>query len=433
MGINLSNFLVSKSQNRKMGQYQDLDHLDGLSVSSASANLYNSNRDDLAMFYFRDGANFASVYTQSKILSENIKWNLSQKTQKIFSLIINTRNANSFTGEQGYRSMQHLADFVSKKLTEKQKEDEDEPKIIKSKNIIFGCTGTIGEKFPEEKIKSKIPDLVRDIKYTQNKYIWIKAASAIMTTDTEPKIAMEECKIGNTSVKIYGIAKGSGMIKPNMATTLGYIFTDADISNDVLKKLLKKNIENTFNAISCDGDTSTNDMISIFSTGKAKNSFIKNIGDKKIKSFDESLNKVLLNLAKRVVADGEGASKFITINVLNSKTENDAKKIGFSIANSPLVKTAIAGEDPNWGRIIMAIGKANVDINLSKLSIKFGELIIINKGKVYTQYNETEAENYMKSFAININVDIGNGKKNFTVYTMDLTKEYININTDYRS
>ncbi len=433
MGINLSNFLVSKSQNRKMGQYQDLDHLDGLSVSSACANLYNSNRDDLAMFYFRDGANFASVYTQSKILSENIKWNLNQKTQKIFSLIINTRNANSFTGEQGYRSMQHLADYISKQLTEKQKEDEDDPKIIKSKNIIFGCTGTIGEKFPEEKIKSKIPDLVRDIKYTQNKYIWIKAASAIMTTDTEPKIAMEECKIGNTSVKIYGIAKGSGMIKPNMATTLGYIFTDADISNDVLKKLLKKNIENTFNAISCDGDTSTNDMISIFSTGKAKNSFIKNIGDKKIKSFDESLNKVLLNLAKRVVADGEGASKFITINVLNSKTENDAKKIGFSIANSPLVKTAIAGEDPNWGRIIMAIGKSNVDINLSKLSIKFGELIIVNKGKVYTQYNETEAENYMKSFAININVDIGNGKKNFTVYTMDLTKEYININTDYRS
>ncbi len=433
MGINLSNFLASKSQNRKMGQFQDLDHLDGLSISSGSANLYNSDRDDLAMFYFRDGANFASVYTQSKILSENIKWNLNQKTQKIFSLLINTRNANSFTGEQGYRSMQHLADFVSKYLTEKQKEDEDDPKTIKSKNIIFGCTGTIGEKFPEEKIKSKIPDLIKNIKYTQNKYIWIKAASAIMTTDTEPKIAMEECKIGNTLVKIYGIAKGSGMIQPNMATTLGYIFTDADISNDVLKKLLKKNVENTFNAISCDGDTSTNDMISIFSTGKARNSLIKSIADKKIKSFDESLNKVLLNLAKRVVADGEGSSKFITINVLNAKTENDAKKIGFSIANSPLVKTAIAGEDPNWGRIIMAIGKSNVDINLSKLSIKFGELIIINKGKIYSQYDETEVESYMKSSAINISIDIGNGKKSFTVYTMDLTKEYININTDYRS
>tara|TARA_X000000950_G_C13828894_1_gene625233 strand:- start:139 stop:1440 length:1302 start_codon:yes stop_codon:yes gene_type:complete len=433
MGINLTNFLASKTQNRKMGHFQDLDHLDGLSVSSISANLYNSKRDDLAMFYFRDGANFASVYTQSKILSENIKWNLNQKTQKIFSLIINTRNANSFTGESGYKSMQHIADITSKLLTEKQKEDEDYPKIIKPKNIIFGCTGTIGEKFPEEKIKLRIPDLIKNIKYTQNKYIWMKVALSIMTTDTQPKIAMEECKIGNTPVKIYGIAKGSGMIQPNMATTLGYIFTDADISNDVLKKLLKKNIENTFNAISCDGDTSTNDMISIFSTGKAKNTLIKTINDKKLKSFDASLNSVLLNLAKRVVADGEGATKFVTINVLNSRTEQDAKKVGFSIANSSLVKTAIAGEDPNWGRVIMAIGKSEIDINLSKLSLKFGEFIIVNKGKIYSQYNENEAAKYMKNSDINISVDIGNGKKNFTVYTMDLTKEYIKINADYRS
>ena len=433
MGINLPNFLTSKSHDRKMGQYQDLDHLDGLAISSVSANLYNSKRDDLAMFYFRDGANFASLYTQSKILSENIKWNLSQKTQKIFSLIVNTRNANSFTGEQGYKSMQHLADLISKQLTEKQKEDENDPKIIKPKNLIFGCTGTIGEKFPEEKIKLKIPELIKNIKYTQNKYIWMKVALSIMTTDTQPKIAMEECKIGSTTVKIYGVAKGSGMIQPNMATTLAYVFTDADISNDVLKKLLKKNIENTFNAISCDSDTSTNDMISIFSTGKAKNTPIKTINDKKIKSFDEALNSLLLNLAKRVVADGEGASKFITINVLNSKSEYDAKKIGFSIANSPLVKTAIAGEDPNWGRIIMAIGKSDVDINLNKLSIKFGDLVIVSKGKIHSQYNEIEAAKYMKGLDINLSVDIGNGKKSFTVYTMDLTKEYIKINSDYRS
>jgi len=433
MGINLPNFLASKSQNRKMGQFQDLDHLDGLAVSAVSASLYHSKRDDLAMFYFRDGANFASVYTQSKILSENIKWNLSQKTQKIFSLIVNTRNANSFTGEQGYKSMQHIAEIVSKQLTEKQKEDEDDPKNIKPKNIIFGCTGTIGERFPEEKIKSEIPELIKSIKYTQNKYIWIKAASAIMTTDTQPKLAMEECKIGNTTVKIYGIAKGSGMIQPNMATTLGYIFTDADISNDVLKKLLKKNVENTFNAISCDGDTSTNDMISIFATGKAKNTLIQTINDKKLKSFDVSLNNVLLNLAKRIVADGEGAKKFVTINVINSKTEQDAKRIGFSIANSPLVKTAIAGEDPNWGRVIMAIGKSGADINLNKLSVKFGDLIIVNKGKIHNQYDEKEAANYMKSSDINLSVDVGSGKKNFTVYTMDLTNEYIKINADYRS
>ena len=433
MGINLTNFLASKSHNRKMRQFQDLDHLDGLSVSSVSADLYDSKRDDLAMFYFRDGANFASVYTRSKILSENIKWNLNQRTKKIFSLFINTRNANSFTGDSGYRSMQHIAEIISRLLTEKQKEDEDHPRIIKPKNIIFGCTGTIGEEFPEEKIKLKIPDLIKNIKYTQNKYIWMKAALAIMTTDTQPKIAMEECKIGNIKVKIYGIAKGSGMIQPNMATTLGYIFTDADISNQVLKKLLKKNIENTFNAISCDGDTSTNDMISIFSTGRAKNSFIKTINDKKIKFFDESLNNVLLNLAKRVVADGEGATKFVTINVFNSRTEQDAKKIGFSIANSALVKTAIAGEDPNWGRVIMAIGKSGIDINLNKLSIKFGELIIVNKGKIYNQYNENDVTKYMKNSDISISVDIGIGKKKFTVYTMDLTKEYIKINTDYRS
>ena len=433
MGINLSNFLNSRSENRKLNQYQDLDHIDGLSISTVSANLYKTKRDDLVMFYFRDGANFASIYTQSKILSENIKWNLNQKPQKLFSLIINTSNANSFTGEQGYRSMQHIAEIVSKKLTEKQKEDENKPKIIKPNNIIFGCTGTIGEKYPEEKIRLKIPDLIKNIKYTQNKYIWMKAALGIMTTDTQPKIAMEECKIGNMPVKIYGIAKGSGMIQPNMATTLGYIFTDAEISNEILKKLLKKNVENTFNAISCDSDTSTNDMISIFSTGKAKNSIIKSLNDKKIKLFEESLNKVLLNLAKRIVADGEGASKFVTINIINCKSEQDAKKIAFSIANSPLVKTAISGEDPNWGRIIMAIGKSGVEINLNKLSIKFGDLNIVNKGKIFNQYNENDAAEYMKRSSIEINVSAGNGKKNFTVYTMDLTKKYIEINADYRS
>ena len=433
MGINISNFLSSKSKNRKMNQFQDLDHLDGLSISSISANLYENNRDDLVMFYFRDGANFASVYTQSKVISENIKWNLNQKTKKIFSLLVNTRNANSFTGEQGYKSMQEIADIVSKGLTEKQKQDEISPKKIKSSNIIFGCTGTIGEKFPCEKIKKKIPELIKLIRYTQNKYVWMKAALGIMTTDTQPKIAMEECQIGKTKVKIYGIAKGSGMIQPNMATTLGYIFTDADISNEILKKLLKKNVENTFNAISCDSDTSTNDMVTIFSTCKVKHVKINNISDKKIKNFEESLNKVLLNLAKRIVADGEGASKFITINVSNSKSEQDAKKIAFSIANSPLVKTAIAGEDPNWGRIIMAIGKSDAFINLEKLSIKFGDLTIVYKGKLNSQFNENETKNYMKNSNIEINVNVGCGNKSFTVYTMDLTKKYIEINADYRS
>ena len=433
MGINISNFLTSKSNNRKMNQFQDLDHLDGISISTVSANLYNNKRDDLVMFYFREGANFASVYTKSKIISENIKWNLNQKTKKIFSLLVNTRNANSFTGDQGYKSMENIAEIISLKLNEKQKEDEDYPQKIKTKNIIFGCTGTIGEKFPEEKIKNKISSLINNIKYTQNKYIWMKAALGIMTTDTQPKMAMEECLIGNTKVKIYGIAKGSGMIQPNMATTLGYIFTDANLSNEILKKLLKKNIEDTFNAISCDGDTSTNDMVSIFSTGKANHRKINSISEKKIKNFDLALNKVLLNLAKRVVADGEGASKFISLNIKNCKNDKEAKKIGFSIANSPLVKTAIAGEDPNWGRIIMAIGKSEVTINLNKLLIKLGDIVVVSKGKIYSNYNEKEAAHYMKNPNIEISVDVSNGNKNFTVYTMDLTHKYIEINSDYRS
>ena len=433
MGINITNFLSSKSKNAKMIDYQDLDHIDGLSISVVSANLYKDNRDDLSMFYFRDGANYASVYTQSKILSENIKWNLKQNNKKIYSLIVNTRNANAFTGKQGYESLKKIADIVSKKLTEKQNEDETTSRKIEPKEIMFGCTGTIGELFPYDKIASKIPDLINKIRYTQNKFIWMKAALGIMTTDTKPKLSMEECKIGNEKIKIYGIAKGAGMIHPNMATTLAYIFTDATLSNDILKKLLSKNIATTFNAITCDGDTSTNDMVTIFATSKVKNSKIKSFNDKKISSFDNALNKVLLNLAKRVVSDGEGSSKFITINVKKCKTENDAKKIAFSIANSPLVKTAVAGEDPNWGRIVMAIGKAGCEINLKKLSIKFGKIKILENGNLHQSYDERETANYMKNENIDFDIEISTGSRNFTAYTMDLTKEYIKINADYRS
>ncbi len=433
MGINFTNFLTSKSKNKRMMEFQDLDHIDGVSISAVSADLYNSQRDDLVMFYFRDGANCATVYTQSKIISENIKWNVNNKAKKIYSLIVNTRNANCFTGKQGYKSLEKIAEVVSEKLFEKQKIDEDHPKKLKKKDIIFGCTGTIGEVFPEEKIINKIPELIEKIKYTQNKYIWMKAALGIMTTDTQPKMAMEECLIGNSNIKIYGIAKGSGMIQPNMATTLGYIFTDAEIPNDILKKLLKKNVSTTFNAITCDSDTSTNDMVSIFSTGKAKHSKITNINDEKIRGFDLALNKVLLNLAKRVVADGEGASKFITINLRNCKNEIDAKKIAFSVANSPLVKTAIAGEDPNWGRIIMAIGKAGISFDIEKMSIKFGDQSIIQNGKISLTYNESELASYMKNDNIDLDIDMSIGSKNFTVYTMDFTNKYIEINSDYRS
>ncbi len=433
MPINFDNFFNSQSKKSKMGDFQDLEHLDGISISTISAKLYNASRDDTVMFYFRKGANYASVYTQSKIISENIKWNLQLNKKRISALIVNTRNANAFTGKKGFQGLKEIADELSFQLSEKQKIDEEKPVKIKSNEILFGCTGTIGEEFPTQKIKDSIPELIEKIKYTQNKYIWMKAALGIMTTDLKPKLAMEECKIGNTNIKIFGIAKGSGMIFPNMATTLGYIFTDANLTPSILKKLLQKNIETTFNAISCDGDTSTNDMVSIFSTGIAKNPTIKNITDSKIKEFDASLHAVLLNLAKRVAGDGEGASKFITIDVCNSKTQADAKKIAFSIANSPLVKTAIAGEDPNWGRVVMAIGKSNINISLNKLSVKFGSIKIIEKGQLISSYNEQEVAEYMKNENIDIGVDLATGKKGFTAYTMDLTKKYIEINANYRT
>ncbi len=433
MVINLSNLFNVKKNNSKISDFQDLEHLDGLAISVVNAKLYNPPRDDVVLFYFRNGANFASVYTQSTIVSENIKWNREIKNKKIKALFINTRNANTFTGKNGFQGLKEIADELSNLLTMKKKDDDELHEKVKSNEIIFGCTGTIGEPFPTNKLKNCLPELIEKIKYNQNKYIWVKAALGMITTDLVPKLAMEECKIGNANVKIYGVAKGSGMIYPNMATTLGYVFTDANISSTILKKLLKKNIETTFNAISCDGDTSTNDMVGIFATGAAKNKIINTINDERIDDFEKSLHSVLLNLAKRVTADGEGASKFISVMVENAKSEIDAKKIAFSIANSPLVKTAFAGEDPNWGRIIMAIGKSQVSINLNKINLSIGEYKILEKGEISKDYNEILLKEFMRNEKLDIKVDLKMGTKKFTAYTMDLTKKYIEINADYRS
>ena len=433
MVIGINNFFDAKNKNSKVADFQDLDHLDGVSVSAVSANLYEARRDDLVLFYFRNGASHASLYTKSTIVSENIKWNRKIKSQKINALLINTRNANALTGNEGFEALKLLSIDLAQKLSNKQKQDEEEPNNISPETILFACTGTIGERYPLEQIKNAIPNLIENIKYTQNKLIWMKAASGIKTTDLKPKLAMSECKIGNTPVKVYGIAKGSGMIFPNMATTLGFIFTDANLSSSILKNVLKENIETTFNAISCDGDTSTNDMVSIFATNKANNSEVKNYKEKKLKDFKESVHEVLLNLAKRVAADGEGASKFVTVNCIRAKSIADAKKVCFSISNSPLVKTALAGEDPNWGRIAMAVGKTEIKVDIKKINISFGSYKIFSKNELTKDYDEQKVAEYMKNESIDITVDLGMGQKSFTSYTMDLTKDYIEINADYRS
>ena len=417
-----------------MGDFQELKQIEGLSVSAVSADLYGNGRDDLTLFYFKNGAQYASIYTKSKIVSESINWNLKTKNKFISALLVNTKNANTFTGKKGFQDLRELAKLLAKQLTLKLAQSpEGIDDVVGLNQIIFASTGVIGESFPFEKIKKTIPQLVQSLREQQNKFIWFKAASAIMTTDTKPKLAYEECEIGNKKVKISAIAKGSGMIAPNMATMLAFIFTDANIPSAILKALLKKNVNTTFNAITVDGDTSTNDMVGIFSTGSTQNSKIYNVLDPKLKMFEKSLHNLMLNLAKQIVADGEGAKKFVTVNVTKARSSQIAKKIAFTIANSPLVKTAIAGEDPNWGRIIMAIGKSGESISADKLKIRFGEFTIVENGQQIENFDEKIVREYMEWESIEINIELNMGEGSFTVYTVDFTKDYIEINADYRN
>ena len=434
MAINIKNFLNVKNKLSKMRDFQDLGHIDGISISAITADLYGDGRDDITLFYFSEGAKYASVYTKSKIVSENIKFNLQLKNKLVKALFINTKNANTFTGKQGFESIRELSKYLSKELTLRASRAEvGTNDVVKPNQILFASTGVIGETYPVEKIKNKIPDLVASLKTVQNKYVWVKAASAIKTTDTIPKLAFEECKIGEKNVKIYGIAKGSGMIAPNMATMLAFIFTDADLSANILKSLLKRNIDSTFNAITVDGDTSTNDMLTFFSTGKVNNPNIENILDPRLINFEKKLHNVMLNLSLQIIKDGEGAKKFLKINISKAQNYQSARKIAFSIANSPLIKTAIAGEDPNWGRVIMAIGKSGENVNVKKLNIKFGEFSIIKNGELNSEYDEKIVQEYMEWDSIEINVEMNIGEGNFTAYTCDFTKDYIDINTDYRT
>ena len=434
MAINIKNFLNVKNKLSKMRDFQDLGHIDGISISAITADLYGDGRDDITLFYFSEGAKYASVYTKSKIVSENIKFNLQLKNKLVKALFINTKNANTFTGKQGFESIKELSKYLSKELTLRASRAEvGTNDVVKPNQILFASTGVIGETYPVEKIKKKIPDLVASLKTVQNKYVWIKAASAITTTDTIPKLAFEECKIGEKNVKIYGIAKGSGMIAPNMATMLAFIFTDADLSANILKSLLKRNIDSTFNAITVDGDTSTNDMLTFFSTGKVNNPNIENILDPRLINFEKKLHNVMLNLSLQIIKDGEGAKKLLKINISKAQNYQSARKIAFSIANSPLIKTAIAGEDPNWGRVIMAIGKSGENVNVKKLNIKFGELSIIKNGELNSEYDEKIVQEYMEWDSIEINVEMNMGEGNYIAYTCDFTKDYIDINTDYRN
>ena len=434
MTINIKNFLSDKNKVSKMGEFQSLKQIEGLEMSAISADLYGDGRDDLALFYFSKGANYATLTTTNSITSEFIPWNNNSHKKIIKGLLVNTKNANTFTGKQGKESIDTIAKNLSRVLTIKEsKSQKGTTETVKIKDLIFASTGVIGEEFPVDKIKDRLTDLVEKLRKEQNKMYWIKIASAIMTTDTKPKVAYEEILIGDELIKICGIAKGSGMIAPNLATMLSFIFTNADINSNLLKTLLKRSVANSFNAITVDSDKSTNDMVSIFSTKAVKLGQNISLNDKAVQKFEVALKKLCLNLAKQIVVDGEGAKKFITINVMNAKSLGSAKNIAFSIANSPLVKTAVAGEDPNWGRIAMGIGKSGEFIDPKKLKIKIGSFVVAENGKISESYDEKKLKEYMKWDSIEIEVNLKLGNDAFKCYTCDFTHDYIDINADYRN
>ena len=430
MAINIKNFFSSINKISKMGDFQELKHIDGLQMSAVSANLYKNRREDLSLFYFPDGANYAVAYTKNSIVSESITWNRENTKNNIKALVVNTKNANTFTGDQGLNALDEVAKNLITSLRKLEVENGYERSKIK--DLLFASTGVIGEKFPVEKIVTSIPHLVDNLRINQNKLIWLKMASAIMTTDTKPKVAYSEIKIGDKKVRISGIAKGSGMIAPNLATMFSFIFTDADISSAVLNKYLNKVLSETFNAITIDSDTSTNDMVAIFSTRKIKSKKLNTISSVEAKKFEKALKTVCLDLAKQIVVDGEGAKKFITIKIINSESIERAKKIGFSIANSPLIKTAVAGEDPNWGRILMGVGKSGEEVDAKRIIIKLGNFIVAEKGKISDNYSEENLKEYMKWDSILITVDLKQGNEEYECYTCDFTHDYIDINANYR-
>jgi len=434
MTINIKNFLNDKSKMSKMGEFQNLKQLDGLEMSSVSADLYGNGRDDISLFYFKNGANYATLTTTNSIKSESIVWNNNSHKKIIKGLLVNTKNANTFTGKQGKESLDILAKNLSRILTLKEsKSEKGTSETIKIKDLIFASTGVIGEQFPVDNIKEVLPKLVDKLKSEHNKLYWLKVASAMMTTDTKPKLAYEELIVGDELIKICGIAKGSGMIAPNLATMLSFIFTNADINSNLLKSLLKRAVANTFNAITVDSDQSTNDMISLFSTRSIKIGQNLSLTDRTIQKFEIALKKLCLNLAQQIIVDGEGAKKFLTVKVINAKSLGSAKNIAFSIANSPLVKTAVAGEDPNWGRIVMGIGKSGEIIDVKKLKIKIGDFVVAENGKISETYNEKNLKEYMQWDSILIEINLKLGSDAFECYSCDFTHDYIDINADYRN
>jgi len=397
----------------------DMPAIPGVRLATAAAGIRYAERTDVLLALFEPGTAVAGVFTRSKCPSAPVEWCRARlKTARPRALVVNSGNANAFTGKSGRDACRFTAQIAARAAG------------CKPDDVFLASTGVIGEPLKAEAFDGVMEGMVARAQADD----FSAAARAIMTTDTFPKVATATAKIGKAKVTINGIAKGAGMIAPDMATMLSFIFTDAAISASALQTLLKDGVADTFNAVTIDGDTSTSDTLMMFATGKAAGSpRIVRAADPRLKDFRKALHAVLADLSEQIARDGEGARKLVEIVVEGAVSKNSARRIAMSIANSPLVKTAIAGEDANWGRVVMAVGKAGEPANRDKLSIWFGGIRVAHKGARDPGYDEASVSAAMKRPEISLKVALGLGKGRDRVLTCDLTKEYIAINGDYRS
>lgn len=401
--------------------YPELPALEGVRFATAEAGIKYKGRTDVLLVALDEGTEVAGVFTTSKCPSAPVDWcRANLAGGKARALMVNSGNANAFTGKKGRETVEASAAYVASALG------------VPSREVFLASTGVIGEPLQPAKFEAVLGDLAARLAPTP----WIDAARAIMTTDTFPKVVTATVDLGGVKVTINGMAKGAGMIAPDMATMLSFIFTDAPLAAPVLQDLIAKGARQSFNSITVDSDTSTSDTLLLFATGKAASRGAPRVtdpADPRLSAFRTALDGLLLDLAKMVVRDGEGARKFIEVNVTGATDNASAKRIALSIANSPLVKTAVAGEDANWGRVVMAVGKAGEPADRDRLDIYFGGIRVAVDGERDPDYSEDAASAAMRKDEIVIRADIGLGEGQATVWTCDLTKEYVAINGDYRS
>ena len=404
---------------KKRSLFPVLANIDGLRMAAGAAQVKYKGRKDLMLAVFDKPAVVAGVFTKSKTASAPVLWDRYALRGGLASaLVVNSGNANAFTGVVGKRAVHQTAEVAAKVI--------DCP----IRQVFVSSTGVIGEYLNVDRITEAIPKLHKRLKDSA----WRDVAQAIMTTDTFPKGATCVTSINGKEVRISGIAKGSGMIAPNMATMLAYIFTDARLPVQILKRLLRSSNDRSFNCITVDGDTSTSDTVLVFATGTVPLGFSpRSIQDERLLPFRAALDKVMLDLAQQIVRDGEGATKLVRVDVSGATSVGAARRIGMAVANSPLVKTAVAGSDPNWGRIVMAVGKSGENIFPEKLRISIGPFLITELGRVREDFKESVVAAYMRGTEIEIGVDVGIGRGQSTVWTCDLSREYVSINADYRS